>query len=122
MIEQLKKLNEAVGIRGSLIMTPDGMVVASNLGRGLDEETIAALASSVLKALENPASSFRMGSFSLGDVARFTLSSAHGRLIFEIVDNLVLVAVTDKDMDLELTLLEIAGVTKRLQRMTQLTV
>ena len=89
MKELLKNLNEGVGIRGCLVMTRDGVVVASSLDDDLEEETVAALASSILIALMKPEKGFE-----LGDAARFTLSAKHGRLIFEIMESLVLVVVT----------------------------
>ena len=118
MRELLKNLNESVGVRGSLVMTKEGVVVAACFGDDLEKEAIAALASSVLMALGGSRSS----SFHLGEVARFTLSAKHGRLIFEIVASLVLVVVTDKNIDLDITMLEIAGVANRLQRMAQISV
>jgi predicted regulator of Ras-like GTPase activity (Roadblock/LC7/MglB family) len=116
MKKLLEGLNENIGIRGSLIMTLDGVVVEACLG-GLDEETIAALASSLLQTLTRPVSSFE-----IGKVARFSLSAKHGRLIFEIMESLVLVVVTDKNIDLDITSLEIAGLAKRLQRMVKISI
>ena len=117
MEDLLRNLNKGVGIRGSLVMTRDGMVVADCLGDSYEKEAIAALASSVLQALTGPSEPGGVGS-----VSRFTLSARHGRLIFEIVESLVLVVVTDKDIDLDITMLEIAGLAKRLQRMIRITV
>ena len=117
MKKLLKELNEGIGIRGSLVMTRDGVVAASCLGEELDEDALAALTSSVLLALESAP-----GGSPVGEAARFTLSAKHGRLIFEILESLVLVVVTDKDVQLDITLLEIAGVGRRLQRMTRISV
>ncbi len=117
MKELLKSLNEGVGIRGCLVMTRDGVVVASSLGDDLEEETVAALASSILIALMKPEKGLE-----LGEAARFTLSAKHGRLIIEIMESLVLVVVTDKDIHLDITLLEIAGMGRRLQRMIRISV
>jgi hypothetical protein len=50
------------------------------------------------------------------------MTAKHGRLVFEIVESLVLVVVTDKDIDLDITLLEISGLAKRLQRMVKISV
>lgn len=122
MNKQLQMLNQGLGVRGSLVITKDGVVVASNLGDGLEVETVGALTSSVIQALMNPATSFRMGSFQAGDITRFTLTAKYGRLIFEIKESLVLVVVTDKKIDLEFTLLEIAGTANRLQRMINISV
>jgi predicted regulator of Ras-like GTPase activity (Roadblock/LC7/MglB family) len=113
----LTGLNESIGIRGSLVITRDGVVVAACMGEDLDRETLAALTSSVLVALKGAGPSLE-----LGEISRFTLSAKHGRLIFEITEALVLVVITDKDIDLDITLLEIAGLAKRLQRMVKITV
>ena len=110
-------MNESVGVRGSLVISRDGVVIASCLGEYLDEEVIAALASSIFLTLMRPAEKTR-----LGEPTRFTLSAKHGRLIFELMESLVLVVVTDKDIHLDITMLEIAGVGRRLQRMTRISV
>jgi predicted regulator of Ras-like GTPase activity (Roadblock/LC7/MglB family) len=117
MKEILNSLNEGVGVRGSLVISRDGVVIASSLGEDLDEEAIAALASSIFITLMRPAAKIR-----LSEPTRFTLSAKHGRLIFEIMESLVLVVVTDKDLHLDITMLEIAGVGRRLQRMTRISV
>ena len=117
MKKLLKELNEGVGVRGSLVMTRDGVVAASCLGDEVDENALAALTSSVLLALEGSP-----GRDLSGEAVRFTLSAKHGRLIFEILESLVLVVVTDKDIQLDITLLEIAGMGRRLQRMTRISV
>ncbi|MHC4941449.1 MAG: roadblock/LC7 domain-containing protein [Planctomycetota bacterium] len=117
MKELLKGLNESIGIRGSLVITKDGVIVQSLMADDLEEETIGALASSVLNALMDPGSSRW-----LGDVTRFTMTAKHGRLVFEIVESLVLVVVIEKDIDLDITLLEISGLAKRLQRMVKISV
>lgn len=113
----LKELNEGVGIRGSLVMTRDGVVAASCLPRDVDETAVAALTSSVLLALQGASAGTRFEG-----AERFTLSAKHGRLIFEILESLVLVVVTEKDIQLDITLLEIAGMGRRLQRMTRISV
>ena len=117
MKEYLTRLNECVGIRGSLVITRDGVIVASSMGDELEQETIGALASSVLNALIGPGASPWVG-----EVSRFTLTARHGRLIFEIMKSLVLVVATDKDIDLDITQLEISGMAKRFQRMVRISV
>ena len=117
MKDLLKNLNESVGVRGSLVVSRDGVVIAACLGEDLDEDAIAALASSILITLMRPADRTR-----LAEPSRFTLAAKHGRLIFEIMESLVLVVVTDKDIHLDITLLEITGLGRRLQRMTKISV
>ncbi|MHC5078874.1 MAG: roadblock/LC7 domain-containing protein, partial [Planctomycetota bacterium] len=47
MLEILRRLNTGVGVRGSMIVTSEGIVVAADLGGELEEERVAAMASSV---------------------------------------------------------------------------
>ena len=104
-------------VRGSFVMTCDGVVVDACLDDDLDQETIAALASSLLKVLIKSDSAIQ-----IGEVSRFTLFAKHGRLLFEIGESLVLVVVADKNIDLDITSLEISGLAKRLQRMIRISV
>ena len=69
MKKMLKGLNENIGIRGSFVMTRDGVVVEACLSGALDQETIAALASSLLMVILKPTSSFH-----IGDPSRILLS------------------------------------------------
>ncbi|MBU0754930.1 MAG: roadblock/LC7 domain-containing protein [Planctomycetes bacterium] len=117
MIEYLSGLNESVGVRGSLIITRDGVIVASSMADDLDQEVIGALASSVIKALTGQGAENW-----IGEASRFTLTARHGRLIFEIMESLILVVATEKDIDLDITLLEISGLANRLQRMVRISV
>lgn len=117
MKKLLKKLNKSIGIRGSLIITRDGVTVEASMEEHLNQDTIAALASTLLKAVSGSRAPQE-----IGDVTRFTMSSKHGRLIFEIMESLVLVVVTEKNIDLDITMLEIAGLAKRLQRMARISV
>ena len=45
MKQVIRQLVERVGVRGALLMTDDGVVVAAELKDGLDSMSVAALAS-----------------------------------------------------------------------------
>jgi predicted regulator of Ras-like GTPase activity (Roadblock/LC7/MglB family) len=57
MKDILEKLNKSVGVKGSMIVTSDGITVASVLGKDMDENLVAAMASNTIhnakKALKN---------------------------------------------------------------------
>lgn len=116
MREHLTDLNETAGIRGSMIVTRDGMVVASRLGKGLDEEKVAAMASSIvvstLKLLE---------ARNLGEFSRFTLNASHGKLVFCATGAAYLVVVLEKDIDLGPAAIEIRSAARRIQDATRMT-
>ena len=46
--EILQELNQSVGVRGSSVVTRDGIVVASALTAELDEDAVAAMASALV--------------------------------------------------------------------------
>lgn len=105
----IAELKSRVGVRGALVTSTDGVLVAQDLCDGLDAEAIAALASG---ALGTATRSVRM--LSLGKLNRITLTARFGRLVFVPMDELVLVVVTEPSLDLEHTLLEIAGPARRI--------
>ncbi len=109
MHDIIAELKSRVGVRGALVMGHDGVLVASDLCDGLDATSISALAST---AIGMAARAVR--TLALGEMRRITLTARFGRLVFVPFDELVLVVVTEPSLDLELTLLEIAGPARRL--------
>lgn len=71
----LKRLNATEGIKGSLLMTPDGMPVTSLLGDGQDGETLSAVASGIFLSIHKS-----MGKLDLGEVTRYVLCTEFGRV------------------------------------------
>ncbi len=111
MREILEKLNGEVGIRGSLILTRDGIVVQSVLATtGLDEDRVAAIAGEAFirmrRALE------RAG---VGGLDRFLVTASFGRMIFTDVGRAVLVVVADRLIDIEMALLAISHAAYKLR-------
>ena len=52
----LESLNQELGVKGSLVMSPDGVIVMSVLGDQLDDDTVAAIMSLLLLTLNRSAS------------------------------------------------------------------
>ena len=115
MKEVIRELKGRIGVRGALVMATDGVVIAADLCDGLDPNSVAALASTsvgqALKAAEL---------LGLGRARRVTLTASFGRLLFVPFDELILVVVTERSLDLDLTLLEIAGPARRIRELSKL--
>jgi hypothetical protein len=101
----IASLNKVVGVKGSMVVTPDGIVVASaleNLGKELNEETVAALSSHMIvsgrRALE------RIGHQPFN---RVILNSSWGRLIFLDLEIAFLVVIASENIKLGNILIEI---------------
>lgn len=109
MKDILKRLEGAVGVQGSLVMTRDGVLASSCVADETTADRVAALASTVLRSLER-----KLPHLGAARVRRITMLGRRGRLIFVPIDDFVLVIIADKDTDLEFTLMEIAGLASRL--------
>lgn len=117
MLEVLDELNTRPGIRGSLVATPDGMVVASRLQGTFDPETAAALTSALLAGAQ------AIGRHCAGQgIQRFALVSTRGKVIMVDLGNAYLVVVTDRHIDLQGGLIEIESSANTLRKLGRLPV
>lgn len=116
MKEIVQRLEGAPGVLGALVMTLDGVVVAS-VPEGVDHERTAAFLSAVLLAAEK--SSEQLG---LVPLQRLTLAAARGRLLLVPVGDLALAVLADGTTDLGPVLTEVAGLTRRLLRQSRIEV
>jgi predicted regulator of Ras-like GTPase activity (Roadblock/LC7/MglB family) len=105
----LESLNELVGIRGSLVVSRDGMVIASRLSVGLDEDRVAAMASNVVLRTGRALTERGLGAFS-----RLSLTSCNGEMVFESTGEAYLVVVMERGIDLGQAELEIRSTARRI--------
>ena len=111
MKELLVKLNELNGIQGCMVITHDGIMVASELGGQLDEETVAALSSSLVITLQR---AFEP----VGQKAQpqeMILTAELGKLAFFDLGRAYLVVVTKPQLRLGTDLVEIRSYARKLQ-------
>ncbi|MBN1421909.1 MAG: roadblock/LC7 domain-containing protein [Planctomycetes bacterium] len=99
MMQILRRLNDTPGIRGSMVMTDDGMVAAATLGAGLEEESVAALASGLLGQWKRSLAALGRAE----GIEEASLGASDGRLVFVEVGGAYLVAVTGRGIDLAAT-------------------
>ncbi|MEZ6197913.1 MAG: roadblock/LC7 domain-containing protein [Planctomycetota bacterium] len=117
MREVLAKLNEMPGIKGSLIVTPDGIVVASRMDEHLNEETTAAHLGNVVTQTRRLLEAGRFP-----PLAEMVLSATRGRIVIVNLEIFLLVAVTNQYIDLDITILEIKSAAKRLRELATMKV
>ena len=105
----LEKVNRGVGVRGSMVVTPDGIMVAAALGHDLEEDRVAGMASKIIQGA-------RMALKQLnGTFSRFVLTSVHGRMVFVDVGQMFVVVLTEKNINLEATLLEVDAASRKIR-------
>jgi len=111
----LENLNRCVGIKGSMVVTPDGVVVASQLGAGLEEDRVAAIASVLIPGIRRALERAQLGPFS-----RCMLTATDGKLVIVDAGIAFLVVATDSTIRLDVTMLEIDAAARRIERKGQL--
>ncbi len=131
MIEILRDLNQVAGVKGSMVVTHDGIVVHSALGTELDEETVAAVSSAMIQSAlgteldeETVAAvssamiqSARRAMEQLGhkSFSRFILTSSWGRMVFVDLEIAYLVVITSQNIKLDVILIEIDSTAYRIR-------
>ena len=104
MFTVLDRLNKTRGVKGSMIVGRDGIVVASDFGVEVDEPAIGAVSSSILNSLEEALGRLNMGQFMrfviTGNENKIALVDSRVALLMVLLDlnvNLGLVSVEIKD-------------------------
>lgn len=93
----LEDLNKEVGFKGSMIITPDGFMVASALGEELEEDLVAAIISSVLVSVKRALSQMNAPD----ELKACVLNATGGKIMFYDVGNTFLVVVADSSLRID---------------------
>ena len=115
MRDILDRLNRGVGVRGSMIVTAEGLLVDSSMGQDLEEGRVAAIASNIIQKTQTALSSIELRKFS-----QFILTAVHGKMVFQDIGEAFLVVITDKAINLDHTLIEIKGAAFKIQSRTKM--
>ena len=113
----LKQLNDVVGVKGSAIVTKDGMVIASHLSRQLEEDVVAAMAASVILRTRRALEAHGLRHFN-----RFTLVASHGKMVFTDTGPAFLVVVMDRNVELGPVDIEIESAAMRIRNVGEIRV
>ncbi|HZV01124.1 MAG TPA: roadblock/LC7 domain-containing protein [Planctomycetota bacterium] len=110
MQDILEGLNQVAGIKGSMVVTREGVVVSEALGPDLDSTTVAAVSSHMIQVAARSLAVLERGMFD-----RFTLTSAHGRMVFVDLEVGYLVVITKMEMKLQQLLIEVESAARRIR-------
>ena len=110
----LSNLNQVAGVKGSMVVTKEGVVVAESLGADLDKVGFAAVSSHMIQVAER-------GLETLGraDFKQLTLTSAHGRMVFMNLDVGYLVVITKMEMKLGQVLIEVESASRKIRGLSR---
>ncbi len=112
MDEILNELNERIGIKGSLVVTEDGITITSAFRVPSDEERVAALAHALISASKTAL--LRCG---LKGFARCELTADYGKVVMLDLGVAFLVVVTDRKVDFSSAIVDIQSAAKRIRRL-----
>ncbi|NOZ21638.1 MAG: hypothetical protein GXP25_11205 [Planctomycetes bacterium] len=110
----LEELNSVVGIKGSMVIAEDGMLIASQFA-GIDDETAAALASRIILTTRQS-----LDKIGFGDITQLVLTSTHGKIALVSAGNSFLMVMADMNTSLEHTLIEILSAARKIKNMGKL--
>jgi len=111
----LDKLNQEMGVRGSLVVTDDGVVAAASLVREEDRDLLGALATDISLKIK---SSLREGG--LEGHNRLVLDAEYGRIVLYDLDVASLVVVLDRTINADATMIEIQSAASKIRRIGRL--
>jgi hypothetical protein len=110
MKDILGALNKEVGVKGSMVLTRDGVVVVSEIAPPLNADQVAAVASNSIKDTNTSLKAIGASAFS-----RLMLNSTYGKLVFVDTGDAYLVVVLDKSINIDFTMLSIASAARKIR-------
>ncbi len=111
----LKQLSDVPGVKGSVVVMRDGIIVAAHLSKSLQQDKVAAVASSVLQSARRG-----LAANHLADFSRFTLVASQGKMVFADTGRSFLVVVVDRTAELGPVDLEIESAAMRIGKQGEL--
>ena len=116
MKEVLLNLNKEVGVKGSMIVTRDGVVVAAEILPPLNSEMVAAIASNSIQRVNASLRDLGANKFS-----RYLFNSTYGKMIFTETGDAYLVVVLDKHINIDFTMLAVASAARKIKNLGSMT-
>jgi uncharacterized protein len=111
----LGKLNKTSGVRGSMIVNRDGIVVASDFAVEADEAGIGAVTSSILTALEAALKRINMGKFS-----RFTITGSEAKVAVVSAGQAILLVLLQPEVNMGMINVEIKDAATAVQEKSRM--
>lgn len=104
----LTQLNKVQGVRGSMVINRDGIVVAGEFAEDVDEKGIGAMASSLLAALDGA-----VKRISLGRMNRFVLTGNENKAVIVDTGPALLYVLLQREANMGLINVEIREAAKQ---------
>jgi len=110
MYQILGGLNKTSGITGSLLVGSDGIIIAADLDTRFQDETVGALAASIVSTVDRSLEKLQSTPF-----RQVTIEAEKGKLFLTDVGIGVLVVTTEPDVNVGLVRLEIKNAQQKIK-------
>lgn len=105
----LLDLNKEMGVKGSAILTRDGVLVLSEMST-LNADVVAAVASSSIQSVNKA-----LGILQASPFAKFVFNAAYGKMVFYDTGDAYLVVVLEKHINTDLAMLSIQSAARKIR-------
>jgi len=106
----LADLNKTEGIKGSMVVGKDGLVIASQMPSGIDTELIGAMASAAYGSAERTATEINQGT-----LEQMMIEGEYGKTLMTDAGEGILVVLTDSKVNLGLIRINIKRSTEKVK-------
>lgn len=112
MKDILNQINDAPGVKGSIVIDKEGLVVASNLMSGLEEKTISALVATIYAEIVKSLAAGREQ-----EVYGVQLHASDGNIIFLCASYCILIVITEPGTNIGLVSIKMKASVERLMEL-----
>lgn len=111
MYEVLAELNKTSGINGSMMVGSDGIIIAADLNNELEDDTVGALAASVIVGIKKAINRLESGTLN-----HVMIEAENGKVFLAENQLGILVVMAEKDVNIGLIRLEMKTALNKLQK------
>jgi predicted regulator of Ras-like GTPase activity (Roadblock/LC7/MglB family) len=109
MYNVLSELNKTSGVKGSMLVGSDGIIIAADLESQLEDETVGAMSASIVSNVSKA-----MERLKAETPGRITVEADHGKLFLADAGIGILTVITEKEVNIGLIRLEIKNAINRI--------
>ncbi len=110
MYNVLGELNKTSGIKGSMLVGNDGIIIAADLDSQLEDETVGAMAASIMSNVGKA-----LGRLKHENPERITIEAEMGKIFLNDAGVGILAVVTEPDVNVGLVRLEIRNAVTKIK-------
>ncbi|OQX92580.1 MAG: hypothetical protein B6D58_02215 [candidate division Zixibacteria bacterium 4484_95] len=109
MYNVLSDLNKTSGVRGSMLVGADGIIIAADLDSKFEDETVGALSASIVSSVGKAMERLKNES-----AKQITVEAEYGKLFLTDAGVGILTVITEKDVNIGLVRLEIKNAVSKI--------